>query len=803
MTSQTDTSSMTDNQSILARYQRAETLEHEIYNQSMVLNAQIFPHWIGDSDCFWYSRKNRLNGEKCATEYRLVNASSASNTNAFDHELLAQALRKASGQSVDSDNLPISDLILEFSPARATFAAFNKRWQFDISKGQCDAIVPNDDASAIQTPTPSGGLSSPDGKKIAFSRDYNLWIREVSSGEEHAITQGGEQYFAYGVEPESRDLIRGLTDGETNFEGPLEALWSADSTQLLTYQLDERQVRKVPSMLYVPQDGTVAPRMIERKSALPGDKHIAQYRMLVIDVNTARETVADYVAIDDSFVWLCPFSGNRAWWSRDGKQAYFVDMTRGQKIARLVAFDVQSGASKVLFEETSDTYLELGLEFEHPSMLTMLPETNEMIWYSERTGWAHLYLYDLATGQIKNAITSGDWRVRDVVHFDKDRRELCLEIAGRVEGRDPYFRELVRVNIDSSEMTLLASGDYDYSMCKKSGQNSGLSPTGSFSVCVQSRVDTPSITELRDRNGNPVLILETADTAGLPTGWQWPERVTLKADDGLTDIYALVFRPSDFDESKTYPVLDFDTLITSYANYPVGAFHLEGDPGGNYWYTAAASMAELGFIVTLIMGRGTPYRSKAFHDFGYESFINGGGIVDHVAGIKQLAERYPYMDLNRVGIMKPDAPGNGAVFALLNQPDFYKVGVAYSIWDPRLVKQGEVYHGLINKSDCEQSLWGDAVQLLEGKLLLVTGLLDQYFHSSMTFQLVDAAVKANKDVDLLIQPNGGHGWRVKNGQRRAWDYLVQHLQGIEPPKNFKLQTGFEKILPGMMFEQSE
>ena len=262
-----------------------------------------------------------------------------------------------------------------------------------------------------------------------------------------------------------------------------------------------------------------------------------------------------------------------------------------------------------------------------------------------------------------------------------------------------------------------------------------------------------------------------------------------------------MFRPSDFDPDKIYPILDYDTTTPSYCNYPTGAFHLGGDPGGNFWYTMAAAMAELGFIVTLIMGRGTPYRSKAFHDFGYESFIEGCGIVDHVAGIKQLAERYPYMDLNTVGIMKSDSPGNGAVLGLLNHPEFYKVGVVYSLWDPRLVKQGEVYHGLITPSDCQQLIWSDAVQRLQGKLLLVTGLMDQFFHSSMTFQLVDAAGKANKDIDLLIQPNGGHGWRVKHAQRRVWDYLVRHLQGVEPPKNFTLKTSLEKSFPGVMPEK--
>lgn len=501
---------------------------------------------------------------------------------------------------------------------------------------------------------------------------------------------------------------------------------------------------------------------------------------------------------------IAPFSGNRAWWSGDGRRAYFIDMTRGQKTARLIALDAETGMADVLFEESAETYLELSLDFEHPYMLTMLPDTDELIWYSERTGWAHLYLYDLTTGELKTPITTGEWRVRDIVHFDKDTRELFIQIAGRVQGRNPYYRELVRVNVDSGAMTVLASGDCDYRVCRRPGVESGLSPSCLYIVTTQSRVDTPSVTELRDRNGELLLTVEAADISGLPSGWRWPESVTMKADDGKTDIFGVLFRPSDFDPAKKYPVLDIDTISPAYSLMATGAFLLEDiDPTGNLMYTTLAALAELGFIVTLIEGRGTPHRSKSFHDFGYTPFMEGSGIIDHVAGIKQLAKRYPYMDLNNVGVTSFDGAGNGSIFGLLHHSNFYKVGVAFSMWDPRFIKQGEVFHGLVQPSDHQQSIWSDAVNNLQGKLLLVTGLMDAYFHSCMTFQLVDMLVKANKDVDLLIQPNGGHGFRVKNAHRKVWDYLVRHLQGVEPPKNFALKTGFEKCFPGMLPEKVE
>ena len=802
----TKNTKVTDEQSVLARYRRAEALEHEFCNQSMVLNATILPHWIKDSHCFWYTRKKRQESGgsiDIATEFRLVNAEAASNSNseAFDHQLLADVLSRAAERDVNPNDLPISELTLELSPVRASFTAFGKRWQFDESKETCEEIK-------VNAPNPSGWLVSPDGKKAAFSRDHNLWVQDLESGEEYALTKDGEQYYAYGVQPESRSLLDGIPGIVSWFPNSLEALWSPDSSRVFTLQTDERQVRTVPSIQYVPQDGTVAPRVIERKYALSGDKHIVQYRMVVIDVATAKETAADYPTIDDALISHCPFNGNMssksnlAWWSSDSSHAYFVDMSRGQKAARMVAFNVLTGATKILFEESTNTYLNLIPYHAQPSMLRPLPETNELIWYSERSGWAHLYLYDLNTGQLKNAITSGEFVVRDIVRYDSAARALFIQIAGRVPERNPYYRELVQVNIDSGEMIIIASGNHDYCSHHKATYDNAISSSGQYAVVTRSRVDDAPVTELRNRNGDLILTVEIADISGLPESWQWPEPVVMKAADGTTDIYGVVFRPSDFDPNNSYPVVDFGMESAFFTQTPPGAFLVEGmDPIQNAYYFSFAALAELGFIVTVIDGRGTPCRSKAFHDFGYESFIQGGGIVDHVAGIKQIAKRYSYMDLNNVGIISIDGVGNGPVFGLLNHPDFYKVGAAFSVWDPRLVKEGEVLHGLIHESDCQQPIWRDVVKNLQGKLLLIAGMMDQCWHISSTFQLVDALAKANKDFDLCIQPNGGHGLEVRNAHRRVWDYLVRHLQGIEPPKNFKLVMGMEKMSPEGMPEK--
>ena len=439
------TNSSTEKQPIsddtmLARYRRAEALENAGWNsETMIINAHISPRWIGDSDCFWYRRLSRVKSgsvSDTAAEYRLVNANKATNTEAFDHASLAIALAEAVNQPVDALSLPISNIEFDQGLSTFTFDAFGQCWEFDGD------IKPVKKATAY----PNHWLLSPDRKKAAFVKDYNLWVCDLDSGEEYALTCDGELHNAYAARPEARNIIGDMVPLKV-VEGPYipEAVWSPDSSRLFTLQTDERLVRSLPSMLYVPQDGTVAPRVVEQKYALPGDKHITQYRMLIIDVETANETALDYLPIEDSFIWLCPFSSNNAWWSGDGRYVYFVDMARGQKAVKLVSVELQTAVCKVLFEESSSTYVELGLDYEQPSMLIPLPETNELLWSSERSGWRHLYLYDLETGNLKNTVTSGDWLVRSVLHFNKDKRELLIQLGGRVEGRNPYYREKKRV----------------------------------------------------------------------------------------------------------------------------------------------------------------------------------------------------------------------------------------------------------------------------------------------------------------------------------------------------------------------
>lgn len=591
-----------------------------------------------------------------------------------------------------------------------------------------------------------------------------------------------------------------------------EAMWSPDSSRILTIQVDERQVKSLPITQYVPTDGSVRPRSIQAKYALPGDTNIAEYRLLAIEVETGRSCYAQYSPVPDTVFWPGLFSGNRAWWSKDSCNAFFLDMSRGQRQARVVAFNTQSSESRVLFQESSETHIDLTLHYEQPASLLPLPETNELIWFSERSGWAHLYLYDLNTGELKNPITSGDWLVREVLGFDPIQREVIIQAAGRVAERNPYYRELCRVNVDTGSVTNIASGDHDYVVHKPNtgpiragvfsgmatNSCSGVSPNGKYLVTTRTRVDEAPHSILLDSYGNHILDVEIADISGLPDGWQWPEPVKLLAADNITEIHGVIFRPSDFTPKKQYPVVDWTFTNSFYGFVPQGAFG--NDTMSGYAYMSAMALAELGFITVIIDGRGTSYRSKAFHDEAYGQMHTGSNLEDHVSGIQQLAKRYPYMDVSRVGAF--DTGGsNGPIYALLAFPDFYKVGAVQSSWDIRLLTQSETYQGLMQAANYDQSVLGNLAEHLQGKLLLMHGLLDPFFHLSGNLQLVDALVKANKDFDLILLPNGSHATDCNHyGIRRIWDYLVTHLQGNKPLSDFRLSSGLEFVLDKLQAE---
>lgn len=765
------------------KYQRAQTLMQGVWNQKLVRNDTLFPHWIDGSDCFWYERAH-----KTGKEYRLVDAVVATNEIAFDHAALAHALAKVTKQDINPENLPIERLALLLSPLRLTFIAFEKSWKFDATDNICVEQTLNTQVE--------NWVRSPDDRMAVFAQDYNLWIRDMASGEERSITQDGEEFYVYGAV----STAWGYPAGNN-----LQVRWSADSKKILTVQRDTRQVKTSPIIYNIPKDGGLRPTVEHVKMAYPGDDHIESYRLVAIDITTGQTVEAHYKQILTSPNGESFFDTNMGWWAKDDRHVYFIDLSRDSQIVRLIKFDTQTGLTDVLFEESSNTYINISLQVDDRPSHIYLPETNELIWCSERSGWFHLYLYDLDTGTLKNTITQGDWRIRDILSYVADQREVFIQTSGRVPNRDPVYRDICRVHIDTGEITTLCSSDDEY-VVQAQGSNylfvanivgryshideyiSGVAPSGNYVVTTRSRADQIPLSLLVNKAGETILELETADVSGLPAGWKWPEPFQFTSVDGKTDLYGLMFRPSDFKADRQYPVIN---CLLSNPMFPAvlkGSF-FNGKPYVGWFYLQAAALAELGFIVVMIDSRGTPFRSKAFQDYSYGSIAAACDTEDHVTGIQQLANRYPYMDLNRVGIYGPTGY-QGAIYNILERPDFYSTAVIHFFQDTRLrpgTLVGEKYEGLMDSVD-KKPYPEQLVDGFCGNLLLVQPMLDPENLPANVFRFIDALQQANKDVDLLMLPNLGHSWSGYQ-IRRSWDYFIRHLMGVEPPKGFKLTTG--------------
>ena len=814
------------NTPMLTRYEQAHALLKSRRSNDLVRNDTVCPHWISyadgsDSDCFWYQKQTAA-----GKEFRLLDISAESNKPAFDHALLASLLTDAlinfkestqegnpetTDQAINPLDLPLNSVIItaakKGAPLQINFKAIDKHWFFKPNVSSLKEIL-----QASQ----STGFISPDGKRTAFIREHNIWIKDLSSDEEQQLTQDGTEHCVNG-------------ESSTGNEDTL--LWSADSQSLLFAQLDRREVRVRGRINNVPLDGSLEPEYTDRKLSYPSDESICSYRLFVIHTSTGDRRNTDYPAIPE--IWCGYYAegfltAGLAWWSADNQRVFFVDSPRDVRSVRVVEWDTQSGSTEVVFEETDDIAVRLRHEILSFPVITPLPETNELIWFSERSGWGHLYLYDLNTGTLKHQITgalaneksteggepstnkapsaNNDWLVHSILHVDVERRELLIQTAARDSSINPYYRDICKVNIDSGLLTPLISGNYEHSVYQpidgismvyvRSHFNlighvnvsrvyhGGVSPTGQYLITTRSRVDTAPESILIDRDGREILTVETADTSGLPADWQWPEPVKLKAADGETDIYAVVFRPPGFSPEQSYPVVDFLSSTRSFCALPLGSF-VNTKWTGHPYYLAAA-MATLGFVVVCIAGRGTTGREKAFYTHHYGEHAFTSDLNDRITGICQLAKRYPYMDINRVGINGNENPINNTIYAPLLHSDFYKVTVLHCMADSRFMVASiaEATDIAMPKTTPPRTPYPeDCAESFAGKLLLTLGL--RAAPLSPTYRLVDALIKANKDVDMLCVPNMMN-MVTPYTLRREWDYFVTHLMGEEPPEQFLL-----------------
>ena len=607
---------------------------------------------------------------------------------------------------------------------------------------------------------------SPDQSKVVFIRDWNLWVRYLDSGEEKQLTTDGIENYGYATD----------NAGWRQSDRPV-VLWSPDSRKIATFQQDQRHV----SDMHLVTTNVGSPTLKSWKYPLPEDEKIIQIERVIIEVD-AGNVVRLNMPPDDRRGTLCDdisctgvFDDNQ--WINDGEELVFVSSSRDHKVAQLRIADATTGEVRDIFREEVATQYESG---QGAINWHYLEGRDEIIWYSERDNWGHLYLYDATNGELKHQITEGDFVVTRLEHIDEANGVLFFEANGREAGRNPYFSHLYRVDISGDNLRLLTPEDGNHRI--------QFSPNYQYFVDNYSQPDVPPVSVLRDRSGNLIGTLEEADISRLTAkGWQPPRPITVRSANDQYGLYGLMFTPQDLDPTQKYPVVNYI--------YPGP----QGGSVGSWSFSAGRrdhqALAELGFIVVVIEGTCNPGRSKAFHDACYGQ-MSTNTLPDQIAGIRQLAAEYPYMDLERVGVWGHSGGGFATATALFQYPEFYKVGISESgNHDNRNYEDdwGERYIGLMQEVDGINNYEQQANQLyaenLQGKLLLVHGGMDDNVPPYNTYLVVDALIKANKDFDLLIFPNARHGYGADRlyMTRKRWDYFVKHLKGLEPPKEYNIE----------------
>jgi dipeptidyl aminopeptidase/acylaminoacyl peptidase len=746
-------------------YQRAEQFLGR-NARNLVTNDQVAPVWLG-SNRFWYRNRTAEGGE-----FILVDASASSRTPAFDHARLAAALSTAADTAYEPFKLPFQRFDFLDGGRSVRFAVQDSiRWTCSIS-GEYACTGPD----TIPDP-PRSEMPSPDGRWVAFVREHNLWVRAVESGEEVQLSTDGEAFYGYAVNDQCCSQVTAPRRGQ---ERPPVLRWSPDSRRIATHKLDQRGVEE----LHLLETGTGRPVLHTYRYGLPGDSVIPTFDLYVFDVASRNNVKIDLPSQDGSNTSCCGVMADTSWkdvhWGSNGDELFFTYGQRDYKRLDLMVADASTGAARRVLREESPTFIEARLQGGRPNWRPV-NQNREVIWFSERDGWGHLYLYDI-DGTLRNQITSGPWGVLDIVHVDDQARTIYFTGLGREADRDPYFRHLYSVGFDGSGLQLLTSADADHDI--------RVSPSGQYFVDTYSRRDTIPTAVVRDARGQILQTLEVGDVSQLlAAGWRFPTPFRVKARDGVTNLHGFLYFPSHFDSTKTYPVIDY--IYPGPQVGPIGARGFRVNPAGN-----GHALAELGFIVFTIDALGTPLRSKAFHD-SYFGNMGDNGIPDHIVAMRQLARRYPQMDLDRVGIFGHSGGGFSSTDAILRYPNFFKVAVSSAgNHDNRSYDYtwGEKYQGLLVPdenggdnfdSQANQNLAAN----LRGKLLLLYGTLDDNVHPNATLLVIDALIEHNKDFDLIVMPNRNHGYSNEPYViRRRWDYFVKHLLGEEPPREYRMQV---------------
>ncbi|MBN2414680.1 DPP IV N-terminal domain-containing protein [bacterium] len=740
----------------VADYDRAWSMtDRSLYD--LVDNRILGSGWL-DSGRFWYDLSN-----PAGHTVMIVNPVDGVSRELFDHTALAAALSELEGEDIPAANIPMQRMSFSEDEKSITFG----RYSYSLETGELEKITAGERTGrggrmAGMRRFFSSAADSPDGTMEVFIREYNLWLRNKETKEEVQLTTDGVEDFGYATN----------NAGWTKSDAPV-LLWSPDSKKIATFQQDARGVGD----MYLVSTTVGHPELEAWKYDLPGDEHIFRVERVIIHLDplkvvrlnmapdAQRSTITDHIAGRGGQLL-------DAQWSDDGSQLAFVSTSRDHKTVTLRIADPGTGEIRDVLTETQPTWFESG--FSDPNWRIFF-DRNEFFWWSQRDDWGHLYLYDLKSGRLKRQITKGEWNMKEIVRIDHEKGLLWFIGTCREPG-NPYHEYFYRIGLNGKGLTCLTPEQGHHRVT--------FSPDNKYMIDTWSSVEKPAVTVLRTMDGTIIATLAEEDITRLKeSGWPAPELIEGVGRDGKTKIYGILNKPSDFDPAKKYPIIN--SIYPGPQSGSIGSFAFTP-------LSSRQSLAELGFIVVAINGMGTPGRSKSFHDTYYGN-MGDNTLPDQIAVMKQLAEKYSWIDIDRVGIYGHSGGGYAAADAIMRYPNFFKVAVSRSgNHDNRVYEApwGEKWQGLLTAYKNGTSNYDNqANQLLaknlKGKLLLVHGMMDDNVPPYSTLLVVQELIKENKDFDLLLFPGSRHGYRYGDYMtRRQWDYFVKYLLGAEPPKEY-------------------
>ena len=702
---------------------------------NLVANGYFIPHFCGDHH-FTYCHEEFKKGIK-TKQYRLVDMATGAVSPLFHHKAVAKAFTLLAEQEVDPKNLPFDKVRKEADGISFEYNNYHYTWK-------------NNTLSRYVMP-PQELVKSPDDLYGAYTRHDNLYIKNMETDELFALTSDGKRHFGYGGSFEGNEAV--IKERLAGYLRPAAAIWSPNGKKVISCRIDERKVKQLHLIQTVVDEQDMRPVLHSYKYALPGDSDTASVQLYIFDVETRTSVpVLDEMCL----TMIDPLAGgfSRAFWSDDSKSIICYKMDKAHQNAEVYWVDAYTGKAKYLFTETADTFLFFDFyrgkfggdpRYDKNAKNQLYFNGKTLLWNSCRDGYYHIYEYDVAHPETPRQITKGQCNVRQVLRVDYEQKLIYLTAAGVEENSSPYKMKLYACDMETGELTILTPDEHEHIV--------NLSPDGKYFVDNYSTADEPAMVVLRSIDGTYISTLLQADASPLnKLGFSYPMEFTVKDSTGKYDISVLVVMPHKFDPKKKYPVMDYYYGGNQTTNIP-RTFHDYLDKG------YLSSFADMGFVGVIIDGKGTPFRSKEFHDYCYKNMKSACGMEDHVAALEQLCERFPFMDKEKICVWGHSGGGFAAYKCMVEYPEVYKCAAAtggnhmqelyISGWSERFM------------NEYDRDLWREQnsefhADNLAGPLLLIHGELDDNVHPANTMRLVQALIKADKDFDFLIMPNKHH-----------------------------------------------